>query len=672
MAQARANAMSLSLWFRSPRYLLTLFLAIMLVLAASLSWLSWRLLKQDRALESQRIQERLDNAADLIAASLLHKFSESRDQFTNLLALSDADLATRASNLAAQSGRTALIVVLRQQVVDAYPRSALLYYPFQPTAKDTLVNIFKAGEVAEFQQKDLARATAIFRELSHSKDLTIRAGALLRLARNLRKAQQSRAALDIYDQLDQMGATPVGGLPAELIARYARCTLLDELKRTTDVKREAGLLHTELHNGRWKLDRATYRFYTQETSRWYPPDPELQAHEQDAVPTATAVELLWESWQRIRRGEDNAAGQRSVWILGRPVLLVWQASSDRLIALVAREHYLEQQWFSGLRPLMDRQSVRLALTDTEGHPVLAQFSATSVQQATRNSAETQLPWTLRVVSQDPQAELAQERNRRSLLLLAFILLFTFVLVGSYLIARAVTRELEVARLQSDFVSAVSHEFRTPLASLCQLSEMLTDGRVPSETRRQEYYEGLHRASERLYRLVESLLDFGRMQAGVQQYRFELIETGSFFRTVAEEFAHEIRERGYQVEITQQPHLPTLKADREALARALWNLLDNAVKYSPQNKTIWAKAICENGRVAISISDKGLGIAPHERKKIFKKFVRAASAEAAGAKGTGLGLTMVEHIVAAHGGQMHVEGEPGVGSKFTILLPSAKE
>src|SRR5947207_6011332 len=141
--------MSLILWFRSPRYVLTLFLAIMLVLAASLSWLSWRLLKQDRALESQRIQERLDNAADLIAASLLHKFSESRDQFTNLLALSDADLATRASNLAAQGGRTALIVVLRQQVVDAYPRSALLYYPFQPTAKDTLVNIFKAGEVAE-------------------------------------------------------------------------------------------------------------------------------------------------------------------------------------------------------------------------------------------------------------------------------------------------------------------------------------------------------------------------------------------------------------------------------------------------------------------------------------------------------------------------------------------
>jgi signal transduction histidine kinase len=664
--------MSLSLWFRSPRYLLTLFLAIMLVLAASLSWLGWRLLKQDRALESQRIQERLDNAADLIAASLLHKFSESRDQFTSLLTLSDSDLAARASELSVQDAGTALIVVFRPQAVDAYPPVGLLYYPFLPTAKEPSATLFEAGEIAEFQQRDYAKAIPVFRELSHSKDPAIRAGALLRLARNLRKAQQSRAALDIYDELDQMGATSVGGLPAELLARHARCTLLDELKRTTEMKREASLLYANLHSGRWKLDRGAYRFYAQETSRWYTPDSELQAHVQDGVPTATAVELLWEAWQRIRRGEDIAAGHRSVWILGRPVLLVWQTSSDRLVALAAGERYLEQQWLSVLRPVMDRQSVRLALTDAEGHPVLAQFSAPSAQQATRSSAETQLPWTLRVVGRDPQAELTQERNRRRLLLLAFTLLFGFVLVGSYFIARAVTRELEVVRLQSDFVSAVSHEFRTPLASLCQLSEMLTDGRVPSDTRRQEYYEGLRRASERLYRLVETLLDFGRMQAGAQQYRFELLEMESFFRGVVEDFAQEAGERGYLVDIAQHPHLPPVQADREALARALWNLLDNAVKYSPQNKTVWAKATCENGRVAISVSDKGLGIAPHEQKRIFKKFVRAASAEVAGARGTGLGLTMVEHIVAAHGGQVHVDSEAGIGSTFTILLPSAKE
>lgn len=666
-----SKSMWLSRWFRPPRYLLTLFLTIMLVLAATLGWLSWRLLEQDRALESQRTQERLDNAADLIAASLLRKFSESEDQFTSLLALSDPELAARASGLTGQGAGTALIIVFRPQAVDAYPRASLLYYPFLPTVKEPAASVFKGGEVLEFQQKDFAKAIVVFRELSRSKDPAIRAGALLRLGRNLRKAQQARAALDTYDELEQMGATPIGGLPAELLARHARCVLFDELKRTTEVKREAGALYADLHNGRWKLARGVYRFYAQEASRWYSPDAELQAHEQDAVAPAAAVELLWEEWQRIRRGEGLSAGRRSLWIFDRSVLLVWRTTSDRLVALVARPRYLEQEWLSALHPWMDRQGVRLALSDAEGHPVLGQFSATPPRQAVRSSAETQLPWTLRVASGDPQAELTQQANRRRLLLLGFTLIATFVLVGIYFIARAVTRELEVARLRSDFVSAVSHEFRTPLASLRQLSELLTDGRVPSEKRRQEYYEGLRRESERLYRLVESLLDFGRMEAGAREYRFELLETESFLRGVVEEFAQEVRERGYQVEIAQQGHLPRVQADREALARAVWNLLDNAMKYSPQCKTVWAEAACENGQVAIRVSDKGLGIAPHEQKQIFKKFVRAASAEEAGAKGTGLGLTMVQHIVAAHGGQVHVNSQPGVGSTFTILLPSAK-
>jgi signal transduction histidine kinase len=664
------QVMSLRQWFRSPRYLLTLFLVIMLVLAATLSWLGWRLVEQDRALENQRTQERLDNAADLIAASLLRKFSESEHQFTSLLALSDPELAARASGLAEQGAGTALIIVFRPQAVYTHP--TLLYYPFLSAAKEPPATAFEAGEALEFQQRDFAKAIGVFRELSRSKDPAIRAGALLRLGRTLRKAQQPRTALDIYGELEQVGVTPVGGLPADLLARHARCVLLSELKRTADAKREAGALYADLHNGHWKLTRGVYHFYAQEVSRWYTPDAALQAHEQEGVATAAAAELLWEDWQRIRRGEGLSAGHRSLWILGRSLLLVWQTTSDRLVALVAGPRYLEQQWLSALQPLMDRHGVRLALTDTEGHPLLGQFSAASLRQAVRSSAETKLPWTLHVVSRDPRADLTQQGNRRRLLLLAFALIATFVLVGSYFIARAVTRELEVARLQSDFVSAVSHEFRTPLASLRQLSELLTDGRVSSEARRQDYYEGLRRASERLHRLVETLLDFGRMEAGARQYRFELLETESFFRGVAEEFAQEAGERGYQVEIAQQGRLPRVQADREALTRALWNLLDNAVKYSPQNKTVWADATCENGQVAIRVSDKGLGIAPQEQKQIFKKFVRANSAEVAGSKGTGLGLTMVQHIVAAHGGQVRVHSEPGVGSTFTILLPSAKE
>ena len=665
--------MSLSRWFHPPRYLLTLFLGIMLVLAATLGWLGWRLLEQDRALENQRTQERLDNAADLIAASLFRRLSDSEGQLTGLLALSDAELGgARPSELTGRDAGLAPVIVFHLQAVDAYPRASLLYYPFLPIAKEPPSSIFEAGEVSEFQRKDFAKAIVAFRELSHSNDPEVRAGALLRLGRNLRKAQKPKAALDTYNELEQMGATPVGGLPADLLARHARCALLDELKRAAEAKREAQALYADLHNSRWKLTRSVYRFYAQEASRWYTPDAEVQAREQDAVARAAAVELLWEEWQRIRRGEGLSAGQRSLWIFGRSVLLVWRANSDRLVAVVAGPRYVEKQWLSALQPLMDRQRVQLALTDTEGHPVFTQFFAAPSRQAVRSSAETKLPWTLHVVSSDPTTELTQRGNRRRLLLLAFTLVASFVLVGSYFIVRAVTRELEVASLQSDFVSAVSHEFRTPLASLRQLSELLTDGRVPSEKRRQEYYEGLRRESERLYRLVESLLDFARMEADARQYRFELLETKSFFQGVMDEFAQEAKEHGYHVDITHDGNLPSVKGDREALARALWNLLDNAVKYSPHNKTIWAVAACENGQIAIRVRDKGVGIAPHEQRQIFKKFVRAASATTAGAKGTGLGLTMVQHIVAAHGGQVHVDSEPGVGSTFTILLPCAKE
>ena len=468
-----------------------------------------------------------------------------------------------------------------------------------------------------------------------------------------------------------MGATPIRGLPAELLARDARCNLLDELQRPTAAKKEAGALYAGLQAGRWKLARGVYRFYAQEASRWYTPDPELQERERDATAMAAAVELLWEEWQRIRRGEGVAAGQRSPWLFGRSVLLAWQADSDRLVGLVAGPGYLTRQWLPALEPLMDRQDVRLALTDAEGHPVLPPFPGTPSRQAVRTSAETQLPWTLHVVSRDPEAEWTQQGNRRRLLLSAFSLIVTLVLVGSYFVLRAVTRELEVARLQSDFVSAVSHEFRTPLASLRQLSELLTDGRVPSE-KRQEYYEALRRESERMHRLVEGLLDFGRMEAGARQYRFELLATAPFFRAVVEEFAQEARERGYRVDIAYQEPLPRVRADREALARALWNLLDNAVKYSPLNKTIRANAACDRDRLAICVSDQGLGIAKQDQQRIFEKFVRAAGADAAGAKGTGLGLTMVQHIVAAHGGQVLVDSELGIGSTFTILLPSAKE
>jgi signal transduction histidine kinase len=250
----------------------------------------------------------------------------------------------------------------------------------------------------------------------------------------------------------------------------------------------------------------------------------------------------------------------------------------------------------------------------------------------------------------------------------FGLLAVLAILGTWFIARAVTRELALARLQSDFVSAVSHEFRTPLTTLRQLTEILSEGRITAEDRRRTYYDALTRQTERLHQLVESLLDFGRMEAGSSPYRLEPLDACAFVRSVVEQFEHEAEGRGYHVELDVDGTAATIDGDRQALTNALWNLLDNAVKYSLECRTVWVDVTRQDTRLAIRVRDQGLGIPRGEHTEIFRKFVRGAAAKAENIKGTGIGLAMVDHIVKAHGGEVRLQSEPGAGSAFTLLLP----
>jgi signal transduction histidine kinase len=173
---------------------------------------------------------------------------------------------------------------------------------------------------------------------------------------------------------------------------------------------------------------------------------------------------------------------------------------------------------------------------------------------------------------------------------------------------------------------------------------------------------------RLHRLVESLLNFGRMEAGAFEYRFEPVDLAALVGDVVAEFRKEFASSGHRFELRMDHNLPPLRVDREALSRALWNLLDNAVKYSPGRPAIWVDLTREGKRIALRVRDQGPGIPVEEQKEIFNKFVRGAAARASSVKGTGVGLAMVRHTVRAHGGEVRVESRPGEGSTFTILLP----
>jgi signal transduction histidine kinase len=227
------------------------------------------------------------------------------------------------------------------------------------------------------------------------------------------------------------------------------------------------------------------------------------------------------------------------------------------------------------------------------------------------------------------------------------------------------------RVQSDFVSAVSHEFRTPLTSVRQLSELLAHGRVPTEERRHLYYKTLLRESARLERLVEGLLNFGRMEAGGRQYHFEELDATRLVHQVVAEFSPQLEAQGRRIELSGAADPLKIDADPEAISVALRNLVDNAIKYSPDHPTVWIDWGLSNHYVAIRVRDQGPGIPESERRKIFRRFVRGSAAASTNAKGSGVGLAMVRHIVAAHGGEITVASEAGQGSVFTMLLPEVK-
>jgi len=234
---------------------------------------------------------------------------------------------------------------------------------------------------------------------------------------------------------------------------------------------------------------------------------------------------------------------------------------------------------------------------------------------------------------------------------------------------------QLARLQSDFVSAVSHEFRSPLTTLRSVTELLTEGRMLDESKRRQSYLYLGRETSRLQRLVDDLLDFGRIESGRKQYRVADHDAFELVRGTVAEFAEQASANGFQVESEfsgKNGHSPaTIQVDDEALRRAVRNLLDNAMKYSPDCRTIWVSGSVEGDRVCISVRDKGMGIGADEQQAIFQKFVRGDAAKESGIKGTGIGLAMVRQIVEAMHGEILLTSEMGVGSTFTLVLPLAE-
>ncbi|MEM6644666.1 MAG: ATP-binding protein [Bacteroidota bacterium] len=243
-----------------------------------------------------------------------------------------------------------------------------------------------------------------------------------------------------------------------------------------------------------------------------------------------------------------------------------------------------------------------------------------------------------------------------------------LLMGVGFVLYTVRREMRLAQMKSDFVSNVSHELRTPLSLIRMFAETLEMGRVLDDAKRQEYYRIIGTETERLTHLINNILDFSRMEAGQKTYRFAPLDLNALVRDTLKLYSYKLSSSGFQVETKLASALPRLRADHDALTEALINLIENAIKYSPDAKHLTVTTERVGRDVALRVTDHGAGIGDADQQRIFDKFFRVSTGLVHDTKGTGLGLSLVQHIVNAHEGHVAVQSALGQGSTFSILLP----
>ncbi|OGF04770.1 MAG: hypothetical protein A2W00_00580 [Candidatus Eisenbacteria bacterium RBG_16_71_46] len=257
--------------------------------------------------------------------------------------------------------------------------------------------------------------------------------------------------------------------------------------------------------------------------------------------------------------------------------------------------------------------------------------------------------------------------------IVFILLMALTIVAATGFGlRYTIRQIELAQLKASFVSNVTHELKTPIALIRLAVETLEMRRITRPEEAEKFLRSIARETTRLSQLVDNILDFARLEAGQRLFRFERVNVADVVNDAIESFRPRFEDQGFQIDVDVPETLPLVRGDARALSHCVLNLLDNAIKYSRARREVRVVAAARDGAVQVAVSDRGIGIATADQSRIFEKFVRVEAGLVHDVKGAGLGLSLVDQIVRAHGGRVELVSSPGEGSTFTLVLPALAE
>ncbi len=522
---------------------------------------------------------------------------------------------------------------------------------------------WRRAERLEHSGQSAAAAARYALIAERATDQNLAARALLAQARCLVQAQQTPAAISILNVV-LGGAEYRAAVDSQgrLIAPSAQLRALELIGDPTSAKFQqvAKVLGDRLDNYEDPGLPAVQRlFLMRQLMKLSGP----LAEQASVFDTLQAEELA----QRYLDSDPPTPPTTSLQPSGLPEVWHLAAPSGRVVGL-----YSQQQLIEDLESLISRQRLPEG-TQVELLPPGA--VAEEVFLVSLPAGGFLQDWQLVLLPEDQTlfAVAAKERIRAYRLTAALVV--AVVLMVAALMVRTISRQLRLTRLKNDLLATVSHELKTPLASMLLLVDTLLDsgfedGGIEDGQRVREYLQLIAKENLRLSRLVDNFLTFSRMEQGRQNFDRQRILPDAVVVAAGELVADRFSAAGCHFEVQVEPGLPALIADQDALVAVLLNLLDNAYKYSGDERHIVLRTYRDGGEVCFAVRDHGIGLSGRVAGKIFDRFYQVDQSLSRPESGCGLGLSIVQFIVQAHGGSVSVDSRPGEGSTFTVCLPAA--
>jgi len=566
-----------------------------------------------------------------------------------------------------------------------------------------LEDLISRAEAAEFLHKDSAGALRLYaRALEPTRSAEERAEVLSRIGRCHFKLGDYRGGIEDYRKLLDLSQTAptVGEIPTFIVALSQLADGYAAAKDDTARIDALLQLHQRLVDSPWDVAATACEYYLKQTSR------DLEVHAATLSNGGRSVLDAHRMGTLKRLETDRLENARHLDWIRRTVLPEMQSEQNRNLADASVRHISAKReralvsvgyfrmdsaapdrgpWTLGYELNEDHLvgsllprilehvdlggDIRIAILDEAGQVRFPRVNpASSGFLAAGHFVEILPSWQVVVFHPDGRSinELAWREKATSLAFLGGTLVV--MILGISLTVRAAAHEVALSKLKSDFVSNVSHELKTPLALIRMFGETLESDLVEDEAKRREFYRIIRAESERLTHLINKVLDFSRIDAGVKQYNFRETDLVEVIRHTLETYRFQIRDLGFTID-TRLPSRPAIgHIDPDAVSEALLNLLDNATKYSGDSRQIEVSVTVGASSATVSVGDHGVGIPKDDLPNIFDKFYRARTERTCETPGSGLGLALVKHIVEAHGGRVEVESEPGRGSRFSFVIP----